>query len=455
VLLVLGVTLWAPFQYDDYSLLSGPSVWRPWQTRPLTYLTFWCNRILNGDNPAGYHVVNMILHMTSAGLLLTALRRALPERAALIAAFLFALHPLQVEAVAYIFARSTLLATLFCLISLNLWLQGRHWLATAAFGLALLSKEECAAFPVALAVLSERPLQRKPLATMLGMAVSAVAWVALATVQTPGSGAGADAGITPLSYFFTQGTVLLRYARQLFLPTGLSVDPLIPLATPTEGIACWVLIGLVAILGLRYNRWLLAGILLILPTSSFFPASDLAADRRMYLPMLSLSAAAGILLARIQLSWAAIALLAVASFNRAQVWTTQQRLWSDAHEKAPSKLRPRIWLLRSSEKPVSNETAQELHKLAPDNPSVANELGRAYMLNGQYQQALEEFARAVALSPRDALSYNNRGAAFLALGLQEPAIESFKQALKLNPSLPEAQENLNKIRVKDLGTNYR
>jgi tetratricopeptide (TPR) repeat protein len=445
ILLVFGMTLASPFQYDDHSLIAGPSVWLQSQTRPLTYATFWINRALGGDNPLGYHAVNLSLHLAASLLLLSALRRIIPPQAAMLAVFIFAVHPLQVEAVAYIFARSTLLATLFCLLSLNLWLRDRPWLAVAAFALALLAKEECAAFPVALALLPDkRPVNLKPIAAMLAMALTAVARVALATASIAGSGAGSQAGVSSVDYFLTQGTVILRYARQLFIPSGLSIDPLIPLVPPLTGLLSWLLIALAC----RFNRWILLALILILPTSSIFPAADLAADRRVYLPMLALSAAGGLLLSRINRSWIAVAVLAAVSFQRVQVWKSEQSLWADAQDKAPSKLRPKIWLLRTSTNPVSNETANSLRSLAPDSPAVANELGRAFMIEGRYQEALAEFARAVALAPTDALAYNNRGAAFLALGLREPAIESFKEALKLQPDLTEAKENLLKTNAR-------
>ncbi|MBK5290596.1 MAG: hypothetical protein JJE04_02745, partial [Acidobacteriia bacterium] len=124
VLAVFGGTLAAPFVYDDHALLVDESitsadgwwrVWRPMQTRPLTYFTFWINHRLGGADAAGYHAVNLGLHLGAALLLLEVLARLIPKRAAIAAAFLFALHPLAVEPVAYVFARSTLLATVLSL----------------------------------------------------------------------------------------------------------------------------------------------------------------------------------------------------------------------------------------------------------------------------------------------------------------------------------------------------
>jgi hypothetical protein len=105
----------------------------------------------------------------------------LPGRASWFAAFFFGAS-IQTGAVAYVFARGILLATLFCLLALRLWIAGRRWHAVAAFALALLSKEECAAFPVFLILLhlstSRDRNERRPIAAMMALSLAAVGRVA-------------------------------------------------------------------------------------------------------------------------------------------------------------------------------------------------------------------------------------------------------------------------------------
>src|ERR1035438_4017982 len=125
-------------------------VWAPLQTRPLTYFTFWMNRQMGAGDPLGYHLFNLLFHLAAVLLAWECLRRLLPERAALIAGVLFALHPVQAEAVNYVWARSIVLAALFCFAALWQWIEGRPWIALAWFAAALLAKEECAAFPLLL-----------------------------------------------------------------------------------------------------------------------------------------------------------------------------------------------------------------------------------------------------------------------------------------------------------------
>ena len=119
-LLAYGPTLLSPFHFDDYSLFSDPvvtsssgwwEVFRLERTRPLTYLTFWLNLQVGGDNPLGYHAVNLAIHLAAVWLAWPVFRMVADPNVALVAVAVFALHPLQTEPVAYVFARATLLTS--------------------------------------------------------------------------------------------------------------------------------------------------------------------------------------------------------------------------------------------------------------------------------------------------------------------------------------------------------
>src|SRR6516162_2432087 len=149
-LVAFGASLGSGFHFDDYAIFSDPAlqsargwieVWAPRQTRPLTYFSFWLNRVIGAGDPLGYHLFNLLLHLGAVLLAWECLRRLLPERTAWIAAALFAIAPIQSEAVNYIWARSILLATLLCLAALREWIAGRAWIALVWFALALLAKE--------------------------------------------------------------------------------------------------------------------------------------------------------------------------------------------------------------------------------------------------------------------------------------------------------------------------
>ncbi len=75
--------------------------------------------------------MNLALHLAAVWLLYEALRRLIPAEAAFVAAAIFAVHPIQAEAVDYIWGRSIVLAAVFCFASLLEWIRGRPWVAVA------------------------------------------------------------------------------------------------------------------------------------------------------------------------------------------------------------------------------------------------------------------------------------------------------------------------------------
>ncbi|MBI4877394.1 MAG: tetratricopeptide repeat protein [Acidobacteria bacterium] len=452
-LAAFGASLAGPFHLDDYSILSDPvltspagwrEVWRPLRTRPLTQFTFWLNCQLGGTHPWGYHAVNLALHLGVAVLAFEALARRLPRRAALAAAVLVGVHPVQAEAVNYIFARGTLLATLLCLASLACWLSGRRWTAVAWFAAALAAKEECVAFPLALLLLDRRNLA--PIAAMLALAAAAGTRVLWAAGAIPGAGAGAGSAVAALDYFAAQGVVILRYLRLFVIPWGFTIDP--QMAPVPAGVAALAWLALAAVaFALRKQAWFLAGLLLLLPSSSVFPASDLAADRRLYLPLIAFGAAAAVPLSRVRWIWLAppVLLLTALSAHRTWVWMSEERLWEEGVDRAPGKTRPRIQLARAAGGARAERLLREAKAMAPGDPAPAAELGRLYLETDRPGEALAEFGRALALEPNDPKGLNNRGAALAALGQREAARADFERALERDPCLFDARLNLRRL----------
>ncbi|HYW44377.1 MAG TPA: tetratricopeptide repeat protein [Bryobacteraceae bacterium] len=462
-LLAFGASLGSGFHFDDYAIFSNPAltspdgvldIWGLRSTRPLTYFTFWLNFLAGGRNPLGYHLLNLALHLGAVLLAWECLRRLLPERAALLAAALFAVHPMQAEAVNYVWARSIVLAALLCFAALLAWLDGRRWEAVAWFALALLAKEECAAFPLVLWLVgrvakSERKRAMAPILTMLGLALAAGARVVYATAVTPGAPAGLQAGITPWRYLLAQGPVLLRYLRLLIIPYGFTLDPDIRAPSIWLGLLAWAVVAALCVAAWRWrNLWFLAGLVLLLPSSSIFPAADLAADRRMYLPMLAFAAAAAVLLERVKpyaLSAGIVIVLALVSVSRTVVWRNDASLWREAVRLAPEKTRPRIWLARALPAGQALEVLAQAREQAPNDPAIAAEIGKTLLSEGQPDGALTEFGRALALDPGNALYLNNRGVALEELGQTEAARADFERALRIDPDLTAARDNLQKL----------
>lgn len=160
--------MWTTFHMGHYS--------------PLTWMTFGADYVLWGMNPGGYHLTSLLLHAATAvafyAMVLRILTSALPDRidrrqtlwlAAGFAALLFALHPLRVEAVAWVTGRRDALLGLFSVLTVLAYLRscerterGRRWygLSIALFGCALLSKSMAVSLPVVLLILDVYPLRR-------------------------------------------------------------------------------------------------------------------------------------------------------------------------------------------------------------------------------------------------------------------------------------------------------
>jgi tetratricopeptide (TPR) repeat protein len=373
--------------------------------RPVADLTYALDYARAGLRPSAYHLTSLLLHLAAALLVLLlagdALRRVDHPRAAWLAALVaaaFALHPIQVESVAYAAQRSEVLSALLGLGALLVLLRAEvaatrpraAALSLAAAALTLLalgSKAVAVALPPAYLLhrllLPGAPAGAPPragwrralavAAPSLALAAAAVARN-LVALDRPGASAGPRAGaLGPWRYLLTQLEVQWTYLRLLAWPSGLSVDhggypasDAVPGAGPVAAI-----LGLAALVAAAAWGWREAGrraglgwarlpafglgwwLLLLAPTSSVVPIADLVAEHRTYL------ASAGVLLAAAALGDAALrrllgpraaaAGLAVALAGlvalgaslaaRVQVWRTERALWADAAAKSPRSCR--------------------------------------------------------------------------------------------------------------------
>jgi tetratricopeptide (TPR) repeat protein len=261
---------------------------------------------------------------------------------------------------------------------------------------------------------------------------------------------GAQSGVKPLDYFGAQATVVLRYARLLLVPYGFSIDPEIAVVSDWRAWLCWGLIlGLIALAWRKTKDgwWIAAAFVLLAPSSTILPAADLAADRRLYLPMLAIAAWAGLKLQRVnpRILIAGAVLLAALSFQRSHVWSNPQALWTEAVERAPHKARPRIQLARVSDPQSALKLLDEAERIAPNDPKPPSEKAMRLIELGRPDLALAEFGRTLALSPRDPQAINNRGVALMMLGQRDAALSDFRRALQLDPRLADARANMRRL----------
>ncbi|HVP65841.1 MAG TPA: hypothetical protein VMT17_01105 [Anaeromyxobacteraceae bacterium] len=362
------------FQFDDGRVIvDEPAVhslhafWGSMPAiRPLLKLTYALNWA-SGLGLAGFHAANLAIHVGNALLTFALFRRLGPRRdgAALAGALLFALHPVQTEAVTYVSGRSTSLAASFALASILAWVIGRQdsrpALAYAAspvlFAASLLAKESTAVLP-AILLLVEASFGDVPFRWGRALRATALHWAvlgagALAFASAPAYRSMVEGGLALRPH----GVNLLTHLHSLAWLSGqvlridrLNADPALPQVSAPTGASALEALGLVLalLLGLAFRRrpagFAALWFLLWLPAAGWWlPRPEPANDRQLYLALAGPAWLAGRGLAsflaagRLRRAAAAalLAALALATAARNCVYADDVGFWEDVVAKAP------------------------------------------------------------------------------------------------------------------------
>jgi hypothetical protein len=388
VLLAAVAAAWATsfagtFQFDDWNVIVNEprvgSLGAWWDAmpgiRPLLKLSFAANRA-SGSGLAGFHAVNLAVHAASALLVLALLRRVASRTgvadgrhgaAPLLGALLFALHPVQAEAVTYVSGRSSSLMGMLALSSTVAWLAGRdgrrRWLSLGLSPLvlaaALATKETAVVLPTALLLLDAVDV-RRPFRWRESLAATAPHWAVLA-----GSAAVFAASPTYRRMLATSaalrppGANLLTHLNAVAWLSGqlVRLDRLVadPALAPVQGwsvrlaaeAALLLAVLAWAALSLRRRPAVAFGVLWFLlwlpPTGFWLPRPDPASERQLYLSLAGPAWIAGLWLSpcvvRGGLRRAAVAVLVVAlggaAAARSLVYADEVVYWEDVVRKAP------------------------------------------------------------------------------------------------------------------------
>jgi tetratricopeptide (TPR) repeat protein len=323
-----------PFFFDDLNdIVRRPSIRRLWPpleelsdgtrilpSRPLPWLSFALDYAVAGLSPAWFHLVNLALHAAAAVALLFLLRELLGwfddapagagrrEAVSFGGALLWAVHPLGSGAVLPAVHRAEIFFALFAflvlLFSLRSWRgerPGRALLvAVTASVLGMASKETMVAIPP-LVLLADRTLAsgsfREAIRRNLRLHLSLFATMALPLVFVVAGPSrnfvGKWSGLTAFEYLRTQSAILLRYLRLVLFPDLLAVSwdwkvARTPSSWLPQSLVIVALLALVVRALVLRRKWALlpaGAILALAPTSSVLPLFELAADRRMYVPL--------------------------------------------------------------------------------------------------------------------------------------------------------------------------
>jgi Flp pilus assembly protein TadD len=497
VLLFVGTICYAntfsvPFILDDVtSILTNPLVKDfdlKLKSRILGDLSFALNYRLHGLDLAGYHVVNLLLHLLNAAMIYSLVqvifatpllrgsvgdekdnRSTAAMMIGLGAALIFVSHPLQTQAVTYLAQRVAVLATTFYLGALLCYagsrLSARRSTAAALLLLSLLlamagilTKENAITVPLAI-MLFEVTFFRGDLRRRL----LPLAWYLLPLVAAPMAVIGrigfsadllgevgrmtAEGGAPPrLTYLLTQFPVIVSYLRLFFFPVGQNLDHDVPLRTSLLDPAVLVsIILLAALAGAGFYSWRVArrvagkeNPLLALPAfgigwffitllveSSVISIRDVMFEHRLYLPSV------GMVIGISATEWGCVCSYAQrrATTVFMLVLTAVTLLLSSA-----TVMRNRVWRAEVT-------LWQDVVSKSPLKARAHGALGHAYQRAGRQEAALHCYLEAVRLAPIDHVARNNLGTIHLLTNRPAEALAEFEAALQRSPLNAEVHYN--------------
>jgi hypothetical protein len=415
---------------------------------PLTWISHMSDIQLFGAEPGAHHLVSVFFHAVNALALFFVLKAATSAfwPSALVAA-LFAVHPLNVESVAWISQRKSVLSTLFLLLTVGAhvsWTRrggARRYFAVAfLLGLGLLSKPMLVTAPLLLLVLDFWPLGRRPFRVLekaplfsLAVASSAVTLLAQSRWKAIAPGANYSIGVRTSNALVS----CVDYLRDVVWPVGLAGFYPHPATlgekiglVPTLGAATMLAaITTLAVTARHGHPWLLFGwawyLISLAPVAGLVQVgSQSRADRYAYVPMIGIFVAVVWELAsqarrvRVAPKIVAVAALLVVgalsavAFQQAGYWRNGETLYSRA-----LLVTRRNWL-------------------------ASNNLGNFWLGRGEPWRALAFFRQAATMKPDYEEAYYNEGVALMALSRPAEAVQAYRKNLRLDSSNTDGWVNL-------------
>jgi tetratricopeptide (TPR) repeat protein len=416
---------------------------------PLVYTTFRLEHALWGFNPLGYHLVNVLLHGVNAVLVWLVLRRLLIPGAWLAAAF-FALHPVQVESVAWVTELKNIESLLFYLLAVLAWLQfddsagPRRWgwygLTSIAYLLALFAKTTACTLPAALVLVlwlrgrrftwSWVPLILPFLAAGFGLGLLTVWWEG----HLGNFNQDFAVSLNPLQRLLLAGRALWFYAGKLTWPVGLTFSYPHWDINPAE---LWQYLPWAGCLAVAFAAWRwrnqigrapIAGLVFFVAALSpllgfimeYTFRYSYVADHYQYTASIGLLAVAVAALVRLLagtnflplVSGAVLLALGGLTWQQCGAYQNFETLWRDTVAK-----NPQSWMAHHN-------------------------LGIELSLLGNNNQALIEYQAAVALHPNGDVEQADLGGALLQEGRNAEAVPHLEAAAAINPKLFAVQNNL-------------
>jgi tetratricopeptide (TPR) repeat protein len=457
-----------------------------YQWHPVTWLSHMLDIELYGLAPRGHHLTNLVLHIANVLLLFGLLTRVTGAlwRSAVVAA-LFGLHPLHVEAVAWISERKEVLSTLFGLLALWAYVAyarrggvGRYLLTAALLAVGLMAKPMLVTLPFVFLLLDYWPLDRLRRGRGSRVWLEKLPFFALSAVSSVMTLIAQRSSIwptdtMPLSLRAANALMsYLRYAAKMFWPADLSVlymHPNLPGGTPW---AAWQVAGagltllLISLLVTR-RRYAVTGWLWYLGT--LVPVIGLVrvgwqamADRYTYVPLIGLFVilawGGAELFEKIpsRRRWArraagacTVALLLVCfGWTRVQalVWRNPLTLYARALAVEPGNpvIHYNLALTLGGGGRFDDALSHYRRALEIDPGYGDAQYGLATTLaeRGEVDASIDEYRRYLQIRPEDPGAHSNLGVMLEARGDRREAIAHYRRAVEIQPDYAEAHFNL-------------
>ncbi|HEY1788517.1 MAG TPA: tetratricopeptide repeat protein, partial [Verrucomicrobiae bacterium] len=457
---------------------------------PLTMISYLLDDQFYGLNAGGYHVTNVVLHALAVVLLFLVLREATGAlwRSAFVAA-IFAIHPLRVESVAWIAERKDELSGVFFLLTLWAYLRyarltfspARYGLVVLFFALGLMCKPMLVTLPFVLLLLDFWPLKRfvaptdgqKKFFVMQRFLLEKIPLLALSLVACIGTLLAQKNALAPVAETMVSPRIenallsYLTYLSQMFYPADLVAYYPLAANLPLWKGALALLLLLAASFGAfhwrRKHPYLLVGWLwylgMLVPVIGLVQVGTQAhADRYTYLPQVGLYVALTWAVTELCSGWShyrqilgTVALLLIGifsfdSFTQTTYWRDSASLWNHALA-----CKYDSWVAHNnlgmndfSQGQVDQAIEQYQKAIAIDDkaPMVHFNLGATFAQKGDLEAAIGEYQKAIQLQPDYFQARNNLGDALLRTGQTAAAIDDFQEALKLSPQSTVLHNNL-------------
>lgn len=448
---------------------------------PLTTLSYAVEYHFFGLNPQPYHIANVIIHLLSTWLLYVFIMRLSGQKTtALVTAFIFALHPMHVESVAWISERKDVLYTLFFIAGLNNYIKYLKnnkrieglFIAFLFFSASVMSKSAAVVFPLVMVLLAyyirKKFVLKDILISIPFFAVSL--FFGILALNTQHDAMGAD----KLSHMYTliEKMVLVCYGAFFYIirfviPYGFSTFHPYPIVTSgtlpfVYYIAPIVLLAIVIVVFFmkKQNKGpvvfgLLFFFITIILVLQVIPIGDaMVSERYTYLPYTGLAFIAGSYLSKyrigsnIFLTSALLlygAYLAITTFIQIGVWKDSEHLWTKAIASYPeSYIAYHNRGNARAELKQYNTALADYNKSLSLNPKFAkawSNRGRLHNNTGKIAEALSDYNRCMELDTTIAEAFNGRGVILVSMGKPEEGIRDLNKAIALMPDYAIAHNN--------------